>query len=453
MAFDPTATVQDSSNFEDSLKIRYAATVVSILNRKTILLGRLEKTRAFWNGKEHRQPIQFVSGNATGARPEGGSIPSARPLTDVQSVINNKSHYCTVKVTGQVEAKSASKEGAWASVKARQIMNAAADLRSTLNRAMYGDGNGILCEMASVSGSGTTGDPWVVTIKGYNDGTTLLNDSGWAWTTTKHLKRGMHVVWGAYDVGAAGGTFFLTAGAPLGRGDGYVSEVVTASPFTQFKLVGGTTAVAPVAGDVFVMGDLIAYGKHSFGQECMGLRGIVNTDEFQSIDPATHPEWQAQILQNPNAAGTPRQITDTLLQEAYDRMSDLTIGECDMIIGHTTTRNAYVTHLKSKGLERYAATQLKGGWSTVTFNGGRGNADIYADKDAPYRTVYALNTKAIKAYTIKTFAWDTTGGGVWKWPDDEDAMVAFGKTYLNIGTTNRISQVRIEDVAVSGIYN
>jgi len=332
-------------------------------------------------------------------------------------------------------------------------MNAAADLRQSLNRAMYGDGKGILCEANSVSGSGTPADPWVVTIKGYNDGTTLVNDTGWAWTTTKHLRRGMHVVWGSYDSGGAPGAFFLTAAGALGRGDGYVKEVVNTSPYNQFKIVAGTTAVAPSAGDVFVMGDLIAHGKHSFDQECMGLRGIVNTDTFQGIDPSDHPEWEAQILQNPNAAGSPRQITDTLLQEAYDRMSDLTVGECDMIIGHTTTRNAYITHLKSKGLERYAATNLKGGWSTVTFNGGRGNADIFADKDAPYRTVYCLNTSALKAYTVKTFAWDTTGGSVWKWPDNEDAMVAFGKTYLNLGTTNRTSQVRIEDVAVSGIYN
>lgn len=460
-AFDPTADIQDTDNFDAAMKIRYAAALESILQRRTVLLGRVEKTKQYWTGKHHLTPVQITSGFAAGARPESvGKIPKARAISDANSIITNKSHYCTVKVTGQADAQS-SKGGAWASVKSRQIMNSAKDLRVTMNRALYGDGIGLLGEVSTtaVTGAGTVASPWIVELKGYNVGQTVSTDAV-SWRTARHFKRGMWIVWGYYDPsntnGQTGNHFDQTN--PTGAEYGYVKKVVGAgSDFLSVQIVNNTElagGTAPAAHMVFVQGDNTVYGEHSFNQECMGLRGIVSedTENFQQVVNSDHPEWVGIEMDNPSSAGTPRQITDTLLQEACDRVYDLTAGEVDVLIMHTTTRNAYIQYLKSKGLERFAATKLKGGWSVLSYNGGRGNIDLYADKDCPYREAYALTSKYLKLFCVRSFAWDTTGGSVWKWPSDEDAAIAFGKTYCNLGTVNRTGHVRIKDISIPAVY-
>ena len=431
-----TDTGVDTTNYAEAMKIRYGKAIVETINRKVILYDMLEKTKEHWTGKQHQVPVYLRSANAVGARNEGGRLPDAAADVYQESIITNKNNYVVVKTTNIAEALT-SQGGAWAAVKSATIKHAAMDLASSMNRQLNTGGFGILCEAQSVAAL-------TVTIHTYGDGTPT-NDTNKAPDTTRFLKVGLRVAWGRYD----GGTNFA-ATPPLATGWGYVSAVDSKTSFTVVHGTGSTTA--PIATDVFVIGNGATQALQSFNKEMMGIDGIVGSgDSLQSISAATYPEWDSIVLSNPAGAGTERQLTEDVLQQAIDRVNDESADEADMLFCHTTTRRAYLNLLKSKGLERFAPTVMRGGHKALTYNGGTGDTQIFADKDAVHRTMFVLSRADLRMFEVSPFKWDSTGGDTWKWVADYDAATAFGRTYSNLGVLARNAQARIDDIAVTGI--
>ena len=435
---------QDTSNFSEMMKIRYAKALQETIQRRVVLYAILTKTSESWTGKHHQTPVYLRSANSVGARGELGSLPTAGNDTYEESHITNKNNYVVIKATNVGEALT-SQGGAWASVKTQAIKNAAKDLTDSLNRQLNGVGKGILAECASYTG-GATG---TVTIKTYGDGTVIDNDQQAAPDTTKHFKPGMKLAFGRANV--AGTADF----EPGGGGDAVADDTCLVNQVlsnTTFSVTGASGAV-PAINDVFVIGEGTAQGSHSYGQEMAGLGELVSDAAvtFQNISTTTFPEWKAQVLSNPAGAGTERQLTEGLMQEAVDRVYDLSVGDADFMVCHTSTRRAYLNLLKSKGAERFAPTKMVGGHSSLTFNGGTGDTQIFADKDALHRTMFVLTRAHLKMFEVKPPSWDETGGAVWKWVSGEDAATAFMRVYTNLGTDNRKALCRIDDIAVTGI--
>jgi len=433
-----TDTQVDTSNYAEAMKIRYGRAIVETINRKVILYDMLEKTKEHWTGKQHQVPVYLRSANAVGARNEGGTLPDAAADVYQESIITNKNNYVVVKTTNIAEALT-SQGGAWAAVKSATIKHAAMDLASSMNRQLNTGGFGILCEVQSMFGL-------LVTIHTYGDGA-LTNKTLKAPDTTRFLKVGLRVTWGRYD-----GVADFAAANPTGTGHGYVSAVVSPTSFSVVKDVA-TGGADPIATDVFVIGNGLGQTLQSFNKEMMGIDGVVGSGEtdFQSIDATTYPEWDSIVLSNPAGAGTERQLTEDVLQQAIDRVNDESADEADMLFCHTTTRRAYLNLLKSKGLERFAPTVMRGGHKALTYNGGTGDTQIFADKDAVHRTMFVLSRADLRMFEVSPFKWDSTGGDTWKWVANEDAATAFGRTYSNLGVLARNAQARIDDIAVTGI--
>lgn len=432
---------QDTSNFSEMMKIRYAKALSETIQQRVVLYAILTKTSESWTGKHHQTPVYLRSANSVGARGELGSLPTAGNDTYQESHIGNKNNYVVIKATNVGEALT-SQGGAWASVKTQAIKNAAKDLTDSLNRQLNGVGKGILAECASYADAG--GSAGTVTLKTYGDGTVIDNGQGAAPDTTKHFKPGMKLAFGRASSSVAADFTHATPVAATGT----VNQVLSNTTFS----VSGVSA-NPATNDVFVIGEGTAAGSFSFDQEMAGLGELVSdgAGTFQNIDPSAFPEWKAQVLSNPAGAGTERQLTEGLMQEAVDRVYDLSTGDADFMICHTSTRRAYLNLLKSKGAERFAPTKMIGGHSSLTFNGGTGDTQIFADKDALHRTMFVLTRAHLKMFEVKPPSWDETGGAVWKWVSGEDAATAFMRVYTNLGTDNRKALCRINDIAVTGI--
>tara|TARA_B100000945_G_scaffold116123_1_gene92268 strand:- start:8827 stop:10125 length:1299 start_codon:yes stop_codon:yes gene_type:complete len=430
--------MQDTSNYANAMKIRYAKAVSETINRKVVLYDELSKTSEYWTGKHHEQPVYLRSANATGARNEGGTLPDASNDVYESSIINNKFNYVVMTVSNIAEAATADQAGAWASVKTEQLKNRTKDLTDSLNRQFHGDGSGVFCEVASFAGA-------TVTIKGFDDGT-VITDSDTP-RTTRHLKVGMKVAWGTPAHLIAGD------GAGNSLGVGTVSSVSKSAPFTQFNLTGIVGADPDfVAGAVVVLGKATTAANQSHNKECMGIAGIVSSSgALQNIDPATHPEWASTVFDNPAGAGSERPLTEDLLNQAIDAVDDLSTGECDLMVMHTATQRAYLNMLKSKGQERFAPTEMKGGWKALTYHHDGRLIPILSDKDCRHRQIFCLSKAALKIYETSPFAWDESGGSTWKWQSGLDSVTAFGRTYSNMGTSNRAGLARINDIAVTGL--
>ncbi len=438
---------QDSTNYSNAMKINWRKAMVEYLNRKVMLRKFLRKNRESWAGRFHEFPVYIRSANNTGSRGEGHALPVSDPDDYVMGQVLNTSHYVTVTITNQLVAQTKSEAGAWRKVRPEKMKNSAADARDNMNRMMWDGDNGILCECESVvdNGDGTH----TVTIVGY--GGAVDNDSGHAWDTVKHIKVNERLVWARFNAAAGGG--FATA-APLGAGYGVVTAKNTNGAFADFtvRLDGG---LAPVDNDVFVKGDGTLERTHSFGKESNGFMQLIDdaNDSLHGINTATYTEWAAHVIGNTSSSPGSRRLKEDLMQQAVDRVDDLSSSTCDWMGGHTSTKRAYINMMKDKGGERYAPTKFKSGTNkkSMVFDGGNGPIHLHWDKDAPHRRMFAIATGDIEIMQLQDFMWDTTNGNTWKWVNGTDQATAFGKCYENLCTRNRAAAARIDDISVTGI--
>lgn len=458
MAF-PADTKQDLANFDNAMKIRYGKAIVETINRKVVLYNLLTKSKEHWTGKHHEVPVYLRSSNAVGARNEGGSLPSAGSDKYLSSIIKNRFNYVVMSVTNIAEAQTADQAGAWASVKTAQLKNRVKDMTDNINRQLNGDGTGILGE---ASGAGLT-----VTLKGYDDGTTIVNTAGGGAgagsntpRTTRHLKVGMRLAWGRAD-----GVNDFDAGTEAADGHGLVTAVSKSSPFTGFT-VSKTQGNDPAAGDVFILGGVttataVGAADTSYKKEMMGIAGAVSdqafpnfdgtASTFQEINPSTFSEWQAQLFANPAGEGSERPLTEDLLNQAVDAVNDLSPGQTDLLVMHTATQRAFLNMLKSKGQERFQPLDLAGGYKALSYYHDGAQIPIVAGKDVRHRQIFVLSKAALKVMETSPFKWDESGGAVWKWVSGKDEVTAFGRTYNNLGATARNGLARIKDIAVTGL--
>jgi len=465
MAF-PSDTKQDLTNFDSAMKIRYGKAIVETINRKVVLYNLLTKSKEHWTGKHHEVPVYLRSSNAYGARNEGGNLPPAGSDQYLSSIIKNKFNYIVMSVTNIAEAQTADQAGAWASVKTAQLKNRVKDLTDNINRQLNGDGTGILGE---ANGAGLS-----VTLRGYDDGTTIENTaSGGAGNasntprTTRHLKVGMRVAWGEAEGDDEADSLDATTSGEDSRGHGIVATVSKSSPFTAFTItkIGGDN---PVAGDVFVNGGSTSTGTigaadTSYKKEMMGLAGAVSDQAFpntggtagtfQEINPSTFSEWQAQMFANPAGEGSERPLTEDLLNQAVDAVNDLSPGQTDLLVMHTSTQRAFLNMLKSKGQERFQPLELAGGYKALSYYHDGAQIPIVAGKDVRHRQIFVLSKAALKVMETSPFKWDESGGAVWKWVSGKDEVTAFGRTYNNLGVTARNGLARIKDIAVTGLVS
>ena len=281
----------------------------------------------------------------------------------------------------------------------------------------------------------------IVTIKGFSD-----SPAAGVPETTKHLKVGQQIAWGATS----------TTTAALGRGK--VSQVLSTTTF-QITVGDDTLASAtPVPGNIFFLSDETvlgtSLGQRSANNEITGLGSIISdTGSLQGINPATETSWKSQIFTNPAGAGTTRAIEEDLMQQVVDAVEEETAGEVDMIVCHHSARRSYANMLKDKNGEQFAPTKVKGGYdrSFLTFHAGGRDIPLVDDKDAPHRQMDFISKEDLKVYEVKPFAWDESSGGVWKWSADQDAVTGFGKVYFNLGTSNRKALASLRDIEVTGI--
>tara|TARA_R110000824_G_scaffold66299_2_gene172155 strand:+ start:12284 stop:13606 length:1323 start_codon:yes stop_codon:yes gene_type:complete len=435
-----TDTAQDLTNFDEALKIRYAKAITQYIERTVALYGMLEKKKQGWTGKHFLVPVNIRTPNTVGARAHSGNLPSGGADVYVDAKIVAKYNYCKVKAFNTAEAHSSGKAGAWATVRKQVLKNAAADLRDSLNRQLNWGSDGILCEANS---SGLT-----VTIKTYGD--SIANTTGDAPDTTKLLRVGMRVCWGSY---LTAGVLEFAAVSPVAKSFGQVSSITSKTVFVVTNTGGGA---APVAGDVFVIGEGLGIEDHSLTHELTGVSEMIDdSGTFENIASATYPEWKSQMFANPDGAGTERELQEDDITQMLDAISTESTGSASdlLLFGHHSTRRAYANSLKSRNAERFKPTKVKGGYSReyLTFHYDGSDVPLVDDKMAKHRTLFAMSKAHTSIYEVKPFSWDSSSGGTWKWDGSQDAVVAFGKIYCDLGTDNRAAMGAIEDIAVTGI--
>lgn len=387
------------SAISDILKNQYLGPIREQLNNDIILLSRLEKDDESVVGKNFTIPLHIGRNEGIGATTDGGTLPTAGNQSYKETIVPMRYLYGRIQLTGPSMKASRSNEGAFVRALESEMKGLARDLKSDLNRQLFGDGSGLLATCASASTVNITVD------------------------STAKLRVGMKVdilvsADGSVTAGVAGATITSITSATV--------FVVNTAPATPAS-IGATYGV---------------YRAGARNLEIMGLGGIVtNADPasgaLQGLAVASYPVWKASVLTD----SSNRAISESLMQTAIDTVSQAGDGEVSAIYTTFGVRRAYQALLTTD--RQYVNTMdLKGGAKAIAYD----NMPIIADKNCPANKMYFIDENALKFYRLSDFDWMQEDGAVLSRVSGSDAYEATMFLYSELGTSARNAHAVLDKI-------
>lgn len=387
------------TTFDAVLKTQYPGSLIEEqMNDKVMLLQRLEKDYDSVVGKNFTIPLHYGRNEGTGARADGGTLPTAGNQQHKECIVPMRYLYHRIKITGPTIKAARSNEGAFVRAVDSEMRGAERDMRSSLNRQLYGDGSGILATCGVTANS-----------------TTVVVGS------TAKLRVGMPIdvlvtADGTTSTGAAGRT---------------VSSITSA---TQF-VISGAAITTDATFSVYLAG--------SRNLENMGLSGIVAATDpaggaLQGLAVATYPWWKANALSN---SGTNRAISEILIQTAIDTTEQMSSGNVTAIYTTYGARRAYQA-LLSANKSYVNPMELKGGYKALDYNG----LPMIADKDCPANKLFLTDENKLKIYRLSDTEWMDDDGAILSRVSGEDAYEAVLYLYQELGCHERNAMTLLSDI-------
>ena len=441
MAIQKQGTVNGGSDFDVVLKEYYEGPVREHLNNSIPILKYVEKSKRKWNGRRVVFPVHLRRNHGVGARSETGTLPAAGRQEYAECRINSKFMYGRIELTGVVIAASQGDKGSFASALRTEVEGLRRDLRVDFNRQVWG--NPVASAGGVAAGNDTLSNNTGVIAQLNGNPDSLADGASQSFTFdgpgTRYIKAGQSLSFGTMT-GTNQGTVDTAAAARTLT----VTSVDTTTTATLKNSSGGAIDLAD--NDVCVLGDS---GDNSFNKEITGLSFMVDDadDNLQELDTGNFPEWKASVLDNSGNGNRPLSLE--LMQLAIDTTDEVAGSEPDLIMGHHSIRREYINLLTSD--VRYSPEQLKGGFQKLTYAGGTNPMPIEFDRMAPYNKLFFLNTKDIKMYTMKDWAWADRDGSTFSRKLNSDSWEAFMCWYGNMGLERRFSQTLLADIEVSNL--
>lgn len=387
------------TTMNDILKTQYIGPVREQLNNRIILLKRLGKDMDSVVGKNFTMPLHISRNEGVGARAEGETLPTPGAQGYKETIVPMAYHYGRIELTGQTIAAARKDEGAFLRAVDSEMKGLIRDLKSDKNRQIFGDSTGQLTV------AGTTTASTTVTV-----------------ADTSKLRVGMPVDIKVIATGLVG--------------TGALNQTILTIPSSTTFTIG--TAVTTDS-------TYAVYRQGTYNNEVMGLDGIVSDGDpisggLQGLPVATYPWWKAQVLDN---GGTPRAITELLLQESIDDVESKSDGETSCLFTTYGVRRAYQELLQTD--RRYHNTmEFKGGFKALEYNG----MPMFVDKDCQAGRIYGLDEDHLKFLSLQDWAWmeDDKGSILRVSVNNKDAYEATMYEYCNLAVSARNTQFVLKDI-------
>lgn len=375
------------------LKNQYLGPVREQINSKIELLKRIETDRESVVGKNFTIPLHYGRNEGIGARADGGTLPTAGNQSYKETIVPMRYLYGRIKLTGPSIKAAKSNEGAFIRAVESEMKGLARDLKSDMNRQLFGNGSGVLATC------GTTSNSTTVTVG-----------------STAKLRVGMIV-----DI-------IVTA-------DGTTSTGATGRTITS--ITNATTFV--ISGAAITTDNTFSvYRSGSRNLEVMGIAGICSaTTTLQGLDTTNYPWWKANVLTD----SSNRAISETLLQTALDTTYQQSDGEATVLFTTVGVRRAYQALLSAD--RTYQNTmEFKGGFKALDYNG----LPFMVDKDCNANTIYLLDENHLKFYEMSDWDWMSEDGAILSRVSGEDAYEAVMYKYCELGCSARNTQTVLEKI-------
>lgn len=395
------------------LKEVYQGRIRKQLNDEITTLKRITRSGAGvtneTGGKYVTFPVHTRRNSGIGSRFEMEALPSAGQQGHAAARVGLKYAYGSIQLTGQAISLSDTDPKAFAKALDNEIEGLKNDVKKDMNRQLYGTGDGAI---AVITGANAGAVIPVADARLIQIGAVVSTQTG---TTVDNL---------TLEVTAVS----LAAGA----------NTVTVTP---------APGVATAANDIIVRkGSGVAVAGN---RELTGFGAIVSaTGQLYNIDPASEPEWTAEVSAN---GGTPRAVSEGLMTQMVDRIRTRG-GKTSVVFQSLGVRRSYA-NLLMQTRSTVNTQSFTGGFSGLAFTTDNGEIPIVADVDAPLGVQWFLNEDTLTYYRDEEWHWLDRDGSMWKQvrdaSGDYDAWYARLVEYHELGCDRRNSNGKIVDLIES----
>jgi len=338
---------------DKALKSLYLGVVTEQLNTGiNPFLAKIKMSSSDVWGKEIRKVAQYGINGGIGAGTEEGDLPNAAGNNYEQFVLSLKNLYGKIEISDKAVRASENSVGAFVNLLNAEMEGLLSASSFNFGRMLFGDGQGVLCKVESVSG----GQVKVSSVK--------------------NLIEGMVI-----DFRQEDGSII----------SGFASRRITMVDRAN-KLI--TVSGNAIEDGAVASGSLITV-QGSYGQEITGLSAIFkDTGSLYGLDRQSH-KWLVPYIKKDVG-----EISETVIQTAIDYLEENAGGKVDMIICSSGVKRAFQNHLATYK-RNVDVMELKGGYKAISYNG----IPIVSDRFCPEGTMYLLNSEDFTLHQLCDWAW------------------------------------------------
>lgn len=398
------------TTYDADMKDNYGPGLKNALNNQHNVLNEVPINTQDIVGRQAVWAVHSTRSASTGARAEGGTLPSADSQGFNQLSRKLVFNYHTIKVTGPALHLVQGDEGAFVRALETELKGAESDIKWDRARQQFGqsktDGTSLRTGVIAL----LNGDP--------GTGTSVVMDN-----VTKGSMRTFFVNQRIDFIDPATGN--ARSNTPVG---GYK---ITAVDIPNSTVTTATAIDASVADNDYV----VRYGN--FGNEIDGLRTLVSaTDKYAGIDPASVPVWAAVAV-----GDTSTQISEFLLNEASEAVQTDGDGSTpDIWVAEFDQRRKLAGQLQAQKRYDGMQTKLKSGWKGLDIAEGT----LVVDRFCPTNDIFGLTTSELSRFVALDWSWDDDSGStLYKALDDSDAIQARYRVFDQLAAPNRNSHCRL----------
>ena len=454
-----TATL---STYDEVLKTFYLPAIQQQLNHDTILSDLIDVNETDVSGKDAKIEMAYGKTFGIGARGDGEALPTAYYQKHKQATVPMQYQYGRIQISGPTVAATRDERGAYAKVLDTEIRGLVRDLKSDVNRQLWGAGCGLIARWDSGD------DVTIVLQKKYRGNSNGVDCFG----STFGAKYIEELTGGGEPITPVVATITsATTGTYVVDATDIAPTVIVRTVSTYDTMTCTNAAVTEAVGTFYVKFNGAVANLGADGQdaglnrkEMMGLRGIVTdtdidnitfndgtytgltvNDPLQGLAVATY-DWFKAIVDD-HASGRyegQRALTLNLIDKMFDSVEENAGKDYgpDLILTTRALRREYTDLCRTD--RRFVNTMtLDGGWKAIDYNG----IPFTVDNDAIDGEIYFLSTRDFNIYRMSDYDWMNKDGAVLSRVTNYDAYEATLFRYAELGCKRRNTSGVLCDLA------
>lgn len=401
--------VQSLTTIDKLLKTQYLPAIVDTFQEEDKVLKEFLKRKKSAKGGDTEILVRLGRNSGIGFRDDGDTLPSAGSSTWDRMVVDPKLAYAHIQVSGPAMARTdGGSAKAFLKALVDEMKHTAAHFRKRMNIALWGQEEGYLGQVASVTSSTIVLDAAGV---GGSHAHAAFNAG------TRHFAWAGDILFDVLD--ASDSNKVLKAGVGTTAID-HTTNTLTVD-------IDPTSGTAVADGDYVILSTGLSATAAQPSYDFEGISALVDDSTRRTtvhgLSRSTYPQLKSIVLKSTSAQ---RDLSEALMEDLVQSVY-LNAG-VDVGKGYQfrCSQGIYSKFVATQlPIKRFQSTKLKAGHDYIDFNG----VPVVPDVDAPYESMWLLNWDKFGFLEVDPMRWLDIDGRILNRVTDKDAYEARWRWY------------------------